>query len=212
MLKKQHYAKKLALIGETVKYYIEEMKPDLELARAQLENTFRDGQHLATQYSEAQWLWTPAPGVWSAAGCLEHLNQTNREYISAIRRVVESVDAERSTSAEFRYRLLERWFVKSLEPPVRIKLKAPEVFAPAAAKSRETSMAEWQRIHLELLALVEGSEPFHLARNKVTSPVSRHIRFSLGIVFRLIAAHNRRHLYQARQMTARAPSSAAASR
>ncbi len=59
--------------------------------------------------------------VWSAGGCIAHLNRT-------IRRVCESGDPERSAGTEFRYGMLERWFGKSMEPAVKIKLKTPKVF------------------------------------------------------------------------------------
>lgn len=57
--------------------------------------------------------------------------------------------------------MLERWFVKSMDPPVKIKLKAPKVFTPLVTDTREAAMAEWQRIHLELTSLIEGSDPLH---------------------------------------------------
>ena len=40
MLKKQHYAKNLALIRFAVKYYLDEMKRELEHAKRPLEGTF----------------------------------------------------------------------------------------------------------------------------------------------------------------------------
>ena len=174
-----------------------------------MEDTFLEAGRLADGCDDAQWVWTPSPGVWSAAGCIAHLNQTNREYVTAIRSVLESGNPERSAATDFRYGVLERWFVKSMEPPVKIKLKAPKVFVPLAVDSKEAAMAEWQRIHLELTSLIERSEPLHLTKNKVISPAVRLLKISLGMAFALIAAHNRRHLYQAREMIGRAPRSAA---
>ena len=112
---------------------------------------------------------------------------------------------------EFKYGVLERWFLKSLEPPVKMKGKAPKVFVPLTVDSRESAMAEWHRIHLDLTSLTCRSEPLHFRRVKVVSPFSRFIKISLGKAFAMIAAHNRRHLWQAGEMISRAPNSAATS-
>ena len=121
MLKKQHYAKNLALIRFAVKYYLDEMKRELEHAKRPLEGTFLGAEMLGGGCGDAQRRWTPSPGVWFAGGCIAHLNRT-------IRRVCESGDPERSAGTEFRYGMLERWFGKSMEPAVKIKLKTPKVF------------------------------------------------------------------------------------
>ena len=47
MLKNQHHAKKLAGIGLRVKYFIEGMKRDLELAKRQLAATLVEAARLA---------------------------------------------------------------------------------------------------------------------------------------------------------------------
>jgi hypothetical protein len=42
-----------------------------------------------------------------------------------------------------------------------------------------------------------------LARARVTSPAARWLRLPLGCGFALTAAHERRHLWQAKQLTSR---------
>ncbi|MEO8130598.1 MAG: DinB family protein [Bryobacteraceae bacterium] len=188
------------------------MKRDLERAGALLKDTLLEAEGLAGSCEEAGWSWKPAPGVWSAAACLAHLNQTNREYVASIRRIVIGGSPMLSDAPLFRYGLLERWFVKSMGPPVKVRLKAPKVFAPQSENSRDETMAEWRRIHLELMSLIEESARLDLRKNRVISPVSRHFQISLGMVFPLIAAHNRRHLFQARRTLEYAASSLAGSR
>ncbi len=185
------------------------MKTDLESAGHQLEATLLEAEKLAADCDDAQWQWTPAAAVWSAGGCIAHLNQVNRAYATAIRLVLEGGNLQQSAAMEFRYGLLERWFVKSMEPPVKMRLPAPTLFIPRRVDTREAAMSEWQRIHFELASLIQRSEPLHLSRVKVVSPANRFIKLSLGMAFALIAAHNRRHLWQARKMISAANSAAA---
>jgi hypothetical protein len=175
------------------------MKPELESLRRQLEASSSEVRWLAAELDETRWQTSPRQGAWSAGECIAHLNETNRKYSAAIRDTVESGSAERWAGTSFRYGMLERWFVNSLEPPPKMKVSAPKLFVPDGVSSRDEAMAEWNRIHLELIALLERSDGLHLSRDKVVSPVSRFLKLSLGISFALVAAHNRRHIYQAKR-------------
>jgi hypothetical protein len=50
-----------------------------------------------------------------------------------------------------------------------------------------------------VLALVDQSAGLDLAARKVPSPVSRYIRYNVYSAFRIVVAHERRHLSQARR-------------
>jgi hypothetical protein len=56
--------------------------------------------------------------------------------------------------------------------------------------------------HLEYIEHLRRANGLDLARARVTSPVSKWLRFSLGTLFAVIAAHERRHLCQARRIVA----------
>ncbi len=62
MLKKQHYAKNLALIRFAVKYYLDEMKRELEHAKRPLEGTLLGAEMLSGSCGDAQRRWAPSPG------------------------------------------------------------------------------------------------------------------------------------------------------
>jgi hypothetical protein len=187
------------------------MKPDLASTKQGLQESSSDAEKLILSMNDRQWSWSPEPGAWPPSACIEHLNQTNRLYVTAIRECLDNPAAVPSKDASLRYGLLERWFVKSLEPPVKRKWKAPRAFVPVAVASRAEALGEWNRIHADIMALMERADPFHLSRNKVTSPVTRFMKISLGMAFALMAAHNRRHLHQAKEVIGREVRRAAAS-
>ena len=47
---------------------------------------------------------------------------------------------------------------------------------------------------------LEDAHGLDLRRARVVSPITRLLRLNLGAAFALIASHNRRHLWQARQV------------
>jgi hypothetical protein len=55
-------------------------------------------------------------------------------------------------------------------------------------------------VQREFIRLAELAKGLDLVRVKVRSPISRFIRFSLGITLAQQAAHERRHLEQARRV------------
>jgi len=187
------------------------MKPELESLKRQLAESSLEAEKLASDLDDGQWRWSPAAEVWPAGACIAHLNETNRLYIAAIRKMIEDRSPVPSADVSFRYGMLERWFVKSMEPPPKFKMKAPKSFVPITVPSRVEALAEWRRIHTELMTLIERADALHLSRNKVISPVNRFIKLSLGMAFALVAAHNRRHIYQAKETVAEQAKRAGAS-
>jgi hypothetical protein len=82
---------------------------------------------------------------------------------------------------------------------VRFRVRAPRPFVPtagaAAAEALPAFLAEQDRI----LDLVSQSVGLDLAARKVPSPVSRYVGHNVCAAFHIAAAHQRRHLWQARR-------------
>src|SRR4051794_36516111 len=101
---------------------------DVEDLLNQLDANEHDAQALAAGLSEEAGTWHPAPGSWSVAECVDHLAITNRVYVGAMSE--PAVDARNKGKLQRRPIIpgfVGRWFVKSLEPPVRsvFRTKAP---------------------------------------------------------------------------------------
>jgi hypothetical protein len=170
------------------------------IPEAELESLIPRARALTAGLSPEQWTARPAPDAWSIAECLEHLNTTNRLYLPAITGKIEEGRVRGWTGdGPFRTGFLEGWFVRALEPPPRMRTKAPKAFLPARIGEPEAILAEWERQHRRLVELAQAASGLHLTRLRVTSPVSRFMKVSLLAAFHLIAAHDRRHLWQAEQ-------------
>jgi hypothetical protein len=178
-----------------------------EILREFDENT-RKARELTAGLSAAQLNWRPEPGRWSIAQCLAHLNVVNGQDLTPIAEAIRSARSRRIEGAPpFHYGPLSRKFIAMMEPPVRSRMKAPASYQPPDEADAAQTLAEYLRIAGELRRLAASSEGLDLRRVKTTLPalpaiLRAVVRMPLGARFALIAAHDRRHLWQAEQLRA----------
>jgi hypothetical protein len=169
--------------------------------RAEFEAAKKDARDLLAGIGDPAFNWRHAPGTWSMAQCLDHLNLTGRKYLRALDRAIEDGHAKKILGrGPFRYGLLESWTVRVMDAPPMFRIRAPKAFAPAAEARLAESLAAFAALQDEFQKSLARADGLDLRRVKVRSPVTRHIKFSLGKAFAAISAHQRRHLWQARQL------------
>ena len=156
---------------------------------------------LVAGLADEQTQWRPEAGRWSIGENIDHLTATGRLYLPAFDEAIE-VARSRSLYREgpFRYGVLERFFAWSIEPPVRFKLPSPHGMRPGALRSTAIVKEEFFEMQEELRARIRAANGLDLQVVKVRSPLARRAVFSLGAAFRILLAHERRHLWQARDV------------
>ena len=153
------------------------------------------------ELSEAQGRWRPGPERWSVAECLAHLAATAREYepgvVVAVRRVRE---LGKPAPRAFRPGWFGRRIVAFMEPGAGRPVRTTAALTPPA----DVSLAEAVRVFEHSQAMLRGAlaevEGLDLGSARVRSPVAPVLSFSLGTAFAVLAAHERRHLAQARRV------------
>jgi hypothetical protein len=70
-------------------------------------------------------------------------------------------------------------------------------FQPLLVEPLDAVVPRFIELQSELLNLVQASIDLDLNRIKITSPISNQVRYNLYSCFLVIAAHQRRHLWQA---------------
>jgi hypothetical protein len=179
----------------------EALPEELEDRRRQLEAVNTDARDLIAGLTDAQFNWRPAPDQWSIAECLDHLTVTNRELIRPLGAGIMDARAKGWLGrGPFRHGWLIGKFIRSMEPPVKRRFKAPRIFKPRSAMPLEEVAREFFETQGEVLRLINEANGVNLARVKITSPVTSWVKYSLGQAFDLIATHERRHLWQAREV------------
>lgn len=161
---------------------------------SQLRDTIRGAQAACAGLSKDQLIAHPEPG-WSIAECIEHLNTGNRKMLATMEAAVAG--APRS-QGERKLRVLERVFLWMLEPPSRVKVKAPPSFQPETrAIDPDRALADFTTIVESAAALADRTSALAIDQVKVSSPASDKLQYSVWAGLHIIAAHNRRHIWQA---------------
>ena len=170
-----------------------------ELAR-QLDAASDLARKLGAEFSPHELSEPPSPGSWSAADNLMHLTVSSRALIPRMGKTLAKLDAAgRRSPHPSRPDWLGRLYAWALEPPVRLKVRAPQPFVPPLGTPVSDALPAFLAEQAGLRALVEQSVGLDLAGRKVPSPVSRYIRYNVCSAFHILFAHERRHLWQARR-------------
>ena len=94
-------------------------------------------------------------GGWSVVECLDHVAKTVAAYTPIIRAAIDDGRQRGLTGEEpFRYGLLARMFLWILEPPVRMRVKAPALFAPRPQPEVRATLDAYLAGHAELGRLI----------------------------------------------------------
>lgn len=177
---------------------------DIEGIVEALDATARDAKALVDPLSDDQVNWQAQPGAeWSVGQCLDHLARTNRVYLQAIE---ASLDAARR---EGRFRasavapgFFSRAFLRSLEPPPKRKSKTFASALPRSAIGKDEALNAFLASHGDVRQTLVASADLDLQTIRFVNPFVPALRFTAGTGFLIIAAHNRRHIWQARQVLA----------
>jgi hypothetical protein len=143
----------------------------------------------------------PNPSSWSAAECLSHLSISSESFLPVLQQAIDDARkrgvkaAARPPKMDLIGRVL-RWF---LEPPIRQKLKTTARFVPRSVRAKAEAFGEFAALQSKVTELLNTTRDLDLGRVKVASPFDRRVRFNLYSAFRILVAHERRHLWQAEQ-------------
>lgn len=183
---------------------LEQVLPaDLQAVMNELDRTDEEARQLVSGLRDAQLNWQPGAGAWSVAQCLDHLGQINSAYIPALQAAVRHV----GRNPVGPYELIQpgwfgRWFINAMEPPPRRKFKSPAKGRPGTHKSGDEVLSAFITSHNELRGLIHEAREVNLNRIRFKNPFVSVLRFTVGTGILIIAAHDRRHLWQARQVCA----------
>ncbi len=181
------------------------MTPELQEMLDQLDAIRREGEAVASGLTDSQFNWQPGPGRWSIAQCLNHLNVGVAMVLPAFDRAIAAGRDEGKTSpGPFRYGWFSRLAIASMEPPPRWRMKTPMKKSAGTTHRAADVLPEFARLRDQLADRVRKADGLDLARIRTISPVNRLVRLPLGAYFHFILAHDRRHLWQARQVRATA--------
>lgn len=169
----------------------------------ELRSTGEDAQDVAAGLGREQLWWRPGTDRWSVGECLDHLVRTGEAYLEALdEAIAEGRRRDRVAEGPHRPGLVGRWLTRLLEPPPGLGVPAPARIRPSRppAGRDPDPLAAFLALRGRLAERLEAADGLDLARVRVTSPFFAFLSFDLGSAFRVVAAHERRHLWQARRV------------
>ena len=159
-----------------------------------------DARHLIAGLTPEQGVWRPAPGAWSIAHCLDHLATAHRVFLNAMEpAAADALARGRRRRGPALPGMIGSWFARSLDAPVRprFKMKAPAKIVPRESPALADAAAQFFASQDQVRAFLRNYAEIDLAGVRFPNPFIRGVRFSLATGLHVIAAHDRRHVWQA---------------
>lgn len=174
----------------------------LSEVRAGLDEVAGDAQATFGGLDGSQLNWRPDAARWSVAQCFEHLITSNRLMLQAAE---DAMSHARPRTIWQRLPLLPafygRMLIRTQGPVVGRKFTSPPNSTPSASAIAADVIARFVEQHREIVARLQTIDEGHAARTIMTSPFIRVVTYSVLDGLRLVVAHDRRHVEQARRVT-----------
>ncbi|RPI27591.1 MAG: DinB family protein [Acidobacteria bacterium] len=176
------------------------LHPQLEQLQRELQQAGEQASRLAASVDEGIWARRPEPGRWSAAECVVHLNLTSEAYIPLIEYTIrQGREREWRGNGPYRRDPIGWLLARIIEPPARLRVKTTAPFVPRISGQKDEIVGEFLELQKRLEDQVEAANGLNLNRLRIASPFYPRVRYNLFSGFKILAAHERRHLWQAEQ-------------
>ncbi len=145
----------------------------------------------------------PAPGKWSAAQCLDHLNSYGHYYLPQLQKAIQQAKQKQQyTTLNFKSGWLGNYFTNLMKPTatgsITKKMKSPKNHLPAANLDAAAVVATFIQQQENFLLLLRAARAINLNTVRVPISIASYIKLKIGDVFMFVIAHNQRHVLQAK--------------
>jgi hypothetical protein len=164
----------------------------------QVENITREAKKLVAGRSQSHLTRSLESTSWSVAQCLDHLAQTANAFVPAILSAIARAP-RLTTNRALRTGALTRLFIRNLEPPYRLRFK---VLAPLLPRQHDFNCAwgAFEESQARLAKTIRSASGLAVDQVRVESPVYARFSYNVYGAFRMLTAHERRHLWQIEQI------------
>ena len=163
----------------------------------ELERSSKRVRDLLASYSNEQWQRKPADAGWSAIECVKHLAITSEKLIPKLTKAIQDAPVKNG-NAKFHFDwigwMLYRMMIARSKP---LRMKTPASFVPPSDLGVEHTVTEFLGYQQELTDLLDRANGKALNKVKIESPFREGVHYHVYSAFRVLAAHETRHLDQA---------------
>ncbi len=180
-----------------------DVAPELGQIKQELLDARERARRLSEGLSDTLWATAPAPGKWSIAECVTHLNITSERYVPIIDDAIREGREMGTKAAPPLRRDFMGWLLaRMLEPPYRMRMRTTAPFVPTRIEPMADVLERFDYLQGELLVRIDRAQGLPLERLQVVSPFNARVKYNLYSALKLIPVHQRRHLWQAEQVRA----------
>lgn len=181
------------------------MHPDLEHLSLQFAEADARMHRLAESVTDREWGMRPASGGWSIDECVAHITLTNQRYVPILAEASDAapVFGDGELPVRLHRDLAGRFLSWMMEPPVRFRVPTRPEFVPNGTVSRARTMATFDAAQAAIQQQIRAMDGLDITTIRVTSPFNTSLRYSAYSALHILAAHERRHLWQAEQVRER---------
>ncbi|MBU2490983.1 MAG: DinB family protein [Bacteroidetes bacterium] len=148
--------------------------------------------------TEEQFNTKPSETSWSVGNCISHLNATWDQYNYLISEaVLKNQNPSINNPDLYKPRYLMKMFTNMMEPPYKFKMKTFAQFVSNEKLSKQETINKFNAGIEEAVKFIHASENVDIKKTIIVSPVSKFMKYQLGELFPFLAAHARRHIWQA---------------
>jgi hypothetical protein len=187
--------------------HADDLTPDRVELMAELARLAFEASRLAAPLDEERFNWQPEPGKsWSVGQCLEHLVRSNRLYLDAMEDVARAAAKAEGHCDPIPLDpgRLGRWFVGEMEPPPKRRMTSPKKSQPPSMCMKEATLVAFAGEQQRIIEFVRETACLDCNEIQFKNPFLYGLRvFNLATGLLVLAAHERRHLWQAAQVVER---------
>ncbi len=177
------------------------MHEQLLAIRTELDGSSDRLSRLAERATDDEWITRPSSESWCASECVQHLNATSRAIVPLIREQLSS-SARLAKRTRYRFNFMGWMIWRGSSGRSRMKIKTLDAFVPPGAKPKKEDVVAWAVCQSDVIGALEAGDGFPLGRLKIVSPFDARVRYNVYAAFRILSAHQERHLDQAERAIA----------
>lgn len=181
------------------------MNEPISLTREQYLDSIRQLSAAATELvgrlSMTQMTWQPGAGErWSVLECLDHLAVFTDLFLDAMEQATGNAGSGPAAGIFRTAGFLSTKFTRIAEPPPRTKFPAPAKIQPRPTLNPESILPNFLKMMDRVSGLVTSTSLKDLNSVRFRNPFIPLLRFTVASGFLIVAAHGRRHIWQAEQV------------
>jgi hypothetical protein len=177
-----------------------QLSPQLSEIKSQLENASQKARDLVSDLTPDEMTYRAREGTWSVAECIVHLSLTTQAHLPLLKSTLDNAFEQNIVSqGPFRMDWIGGLLKWSLAPS-RFKIKTTKPFEPIEIGAVTEVVPKFLELQEQLIATIERSNGISLDKIKIQSVFNERMKYNLFSCFQILAAHERRHLWQAEQV------------